>query len=473
MGLFMTLNTMLGRGNWPPPGLAKVWEEIELFSALRASDTDRLKQQRSIAWQHEYMVSPLPRMISRASAHLLFGEPADIRPENDADSVNLARIVDDNDLSAELHRGAVIASSEGEVWGRIVVDPSLLDVPIIEFVSRNRVIPHFAGRFCVGATFVTEWATGSIERYRLMETYEAGAVTSRLFRGTTTTLGGEQDLNSFDPTKGRQEQVLTGIDWPLATFIPNTIDADPTRGYSDYVGLQDRFLALNDAGTIGQKNMRLAGRKRAMVDEKYLHNGRLPEGDDVYIRQDRNVGDDAKTAPIQIIDYQFQADQTVMWIDHLIDTTLTFAGVSPQAVGRSVDGGAISGTAMKLKMNHSLLEAAGKGRYFDRGVRRLLRGAQVIDGRPTSENGFGRTYASRDSAPVIERHNGLPQDDVEAALMLNNLVAAEAISLEQRVRFLHPDWSETQVSDEVKAINSETGIPPVQVPQVPNTRRPA
>lgn len=467
MGVFMTINEMLGRGTWPPAALQATWAEVELFAALRTSNSDRLRQERWINWRQDYLISPVPRMISRASAHMLFGEPALIAPEADADEQNLERIIDENDLPSELHRAAVIASSEGEVWGRIVVDASLLDVPIIEFVSRDRVIPHFAGRFLIGATFVTTWVTGTTERYRLFETYEAGLVTSVLYRGTTTSLGSTVKLDKFDATKGRQEHVLTGVEWPLAVFIPNSIDSKPARGFSDYAGMTDRFFAINESVTIGQSNMRLAGRKRALIDSSYVNGNRSPEGDDIFIRHSRHTGDDAKSPPpLSIIEYGFEAEQTIAWVDHLVDSSLTFAGISPQSVGRQIDGSSLSGTAMRLRMSHSLLEAAGKGRYMDKGIRKLLRAATVIDGRPIGENGFGRTYAQRDALPSIERWSGVPRDDAEAAAQLTNMVAAEAISVEQRVRWLHPDWTEQKIADEVKALEAEHQAPVLEEPRL-------
>ena len=464
MSVISEINRRLGRGTWPPPEQREVWDRVELFAAFRDSDRTRIGQEASVSWSQPYMLSPIPRMISRASANMLFGEPPEISAAADGDKANLERIETENMLDAELHRGAVIASSEGEVWGRVVVSPDVLDVPIIEFASRSRVIPHFAGRFVRGATFVTTWATSQTERVRLLESYEPGKVSCTLYRGTRTSLGQEIGLDSFEATKGRAAEVFTGIDWPLAAFIPNTIDADPTRGYRDYAGLEDRFLALNEASTIGQGNMRLAGRKRALIDAGYVQSdadgrAQLPTGDDVFVRTSRAGGDDEKTAPLQVIDYGFQAGEVVAWVDHLIDSTLTFAGISPQQVGRAVDGQALSGTAMKLKMAHSLLEASGKGRFFDRGVARLLRGAQILDGRPISEGGFGRTYAKRDEAPTIRRAPAMPRDDLEAAQVLASLTAADAISLEERVAFARPDLSEKQRAEEVARIKAEQDIP--------------
>lgn len=468
MGVFTTLQTVLGRNTWPPPSQHEVWEEVELFAALRNADETRIRQQASVAWQEPYMLSPLPRLLSRASANMLYGEPPSFTAEQESDQANLDRITgsDGNDLRAELHRAALLGSSEGEVWGRIVVQPDLLDVPILEFVSRSRVIPHFAGRFVRGATFVTTWATGSLERYRMLETYEPGAVVTRLYRGSTSVLGGEVSLDSFSETKGRLPVVFTGIEQPLVAFIPNSVDDDPTRGFADYRGLVDRFLALNESATIGQSNQRLAGHKRALVAGGLLdRNGNFPAGDDIISLSALDGGDDAKSV-FQAIDWQAGHAETIQWVDHLIDTTLTFAGVSPVSLGRTVEGGSISGTAMKLRMNHSLMESAGKGHYFDRGVRRLLTQATILDGRPIGEGGFGRKYVAADAPPVVERGDGLPRDDMEAAQQIALLVNAEAISVEERVAFVHPEWSSQQQADEVARLKAEHGQQPD--PSVPS-----
>lgn len=468
MSILSTTRAKFLSDSWPPKQMAEQWEKTELFAAFRSSDKTRIRQEASVSIRYPYMLSPVPRMISRASAHLLFGEVPRFTAAAESDQDNLDRIVTQNDLTAECHRAAIIASSEGSVWGRIVVDPTLIDTPIVEFVSPSRVIPHFAGRFVIGATFVTEWATSSVERFRMFEIYEAGMVTTILRRGTRTAVGHQVDLGSFPETEGRVETTLTGVDWPLVAFIPNTIDADPTVGYSDYEGLTDRFLALNESVTVGQGNLRLAGRKRAIIDAGYVgEKGKMPAGDDVFIRTSRQGGDGEKTAPLQIIDYNFDSGAVTAWIDHLIDSTLTFAGVAPEAVGRNVSGGALSGSALKLKMTHSLLEASGKGRYFDRGLIRLLRGAEILDSRPMSEGGFGRSYEAADGNDTVERAPALPRDDNEAAQQIAVLAGAEAISIEERVAFLHPTWSEERITEEVDRLKAPTNPMPSLTPTFP------
>lgn len=446
-----------GAGNYPPEDLREVWEEIERFVAFRQSDETLLRQLSYTPWYLRYLISPVPRMVSRSKAHLLYSEAPDVKPANESDEANLDRIVEMNQLDTELHRSAMISSSEGEVWGRIIVRPDLLDVPIIEYVSRRNVIPHFSGRFLLGATFVDEWQLGTNDVLRLFTTYEAGMISAQAYRGTLNSIGSPTQLDAYEETRGTQEVVLTGIAEPLCAFIPNSIDEDPTRGFSDYAGLEDRFLSLNRASTIGDRNTELAGKKRALIDGKYVGpHGELSD-DDVFI-SDEDTRSIDQAGPMKVLEYAYDATQIAGWIDHLIDSTLIFAGAAPQLVGRDTDG-AISGTALRLKMIHSTLEASGSGRFADRGLKRLLRFATIIDGRPISEIGFGRSYTARDEMISVERRPLLPRDDVEAAGILASLAGAEAISREEKVRFLHPDWSEKQVAEESKAIEDEEPEP--------------
>lgn len=449
---------------WPPRQLAPTWEQIGRYAAFRCSDEVALRQYEGLGYWNRYMISPVPRMISRAKANLLFGEPAEFEAANEADQDRLENIVRENDLDALDHTAAVLSSSEGEVWGRIVFRPDLLDVPIIEYVSRGRVIPYFSGRFLVGATFITEFVEGDFEIYRLFETYDRGSVSAELFRGTRTSLGQPQDLGYYPQTAGTPEVAYTGIPEPLIAFIPNSIDANPARGYSDYAGLLDRFLGINRAVTTGDTNTELAGKQRALVDGTYVGRNNTLNADDVYVRDDKE-GSIESHKPLEILEYTYNAEQIVKWLDHLIDSTLQFGGAAPQLVGRSIDGAAVSGTALRFKAIHSLLEASGSGRYFDRGLQRLLRQAAVIDSRPVAQLGFGRGWTDVQEKPTIARQDGLPTDDFEAAQELSLLVGAEAISIEERVAFLHPEWTEDQQKEEVQKIKDENA--PVVPPSLP------
>lgn len=81
-----------------------------------------------------------------------------------------------------------------------------------------------------------------------------------------------------------------------------------------------------------------------------------------------------------------------------------------------------------------------------------------------AEGGFGRSYAEADVNDTVERADALPRDDVEAAQEMVQLANAEAISPEQKIAFLHPDWSKERQDEEVAAIKADqptTNFPPI------------
>jgi hypothetical protein len=313
---------------------------------------------------------------------------------------------------------------------------------------------------------VSQWQEGNNDFFRLLERHTAGLVTHTLYRGTSSSIGQQVALESYGRTQGLPEQRTTGIDKPLVVFIPNSIDSNPSRGFSDYRGLERRFLALNEAVTIGQNNVVLTGQKRALIDGAYTTpSGKVPKHDTFLLRKADDVMPGQQNKPLEVLEYSLESEQLIAWVDHMIDSSITFAGMSPQSVGRSVDGGAISGTAQRLKMAFSLIENSGKGRHFDRGAKQLLQWAKVIDSRRTTEGGFGRRYNDTESVPSFERADALPRDDMEAAQRLVLLTNAEAISAEEKVRLLHPDWSEDEIKAEVALIG--TPAPGVSQPTEP------
>lgn len=467
MSLLELVNPMrraLASQTWPPRSQEAVWDEIELLSALRSSNDATLRMREGVAWNYPYLITPVPRMLSRTSANLLFGQEVELGDDADADAVGVETIYEENDLSSELIRAGLVSSSEGEVWGRVLVRPDLLDYPIIDFCSRDRVIPEFSGRFLVAATFVTEWYEGSQTVFRLLERHSAGRVEHTLYRGTSISIGTTQLLDSYGPTTGMQDVVETGIPYPLVEFIPNTIDSDPTRGFSDYRGLEARFLALNRETTVGHSNVMLTGKKRALIEGRFA--GRLSQDDTMLIRSaDDAMAGTPGNRPLEVLEFGFEATQLVTWIDHMIDTSIVMAGLAPQLVGRSVDGGAISGTALRLKVAHALIEASGKGRHFDGAMRSLLRMAKMLD-----KSAFGRRYRDVTSLPQFERGDMLPHDDMEAAQRLVLLTNANAISLVEKVRAANPDWDQAQIDAEVALIGATSvglsgPVPPMSTVQ--------
>ena len=52
MSVLAALRSKMVSESWPPKAVASSWEKIELYSALRSSDSTRIKQEASVAWNH-------------------------------------------------------------------------------------------------------------------------------------------------------------------------------------------------------------------------------------------------------------------------------------------------------------------------------------------------------------------------------------------------------------------------------------
>lgn len=451
-GLMGRLNGWIGRNTWPPnERVAALWEELDILAGLLAQDDWIVRSTAQSfgmgAERLNYVPLPVPRLITKVKTNLLFGRPPQIRPEKPADTGVLDDMVEANALSSELRRGQAICSAEGEVWWKVRVDPEVLGWPILEFCSRRHVLPKWAGRFLVGATFVSEYVEGSGGTvWRVLETHERGLITTELYRGTTSILGERRALDSFEPTRGMEPEMATYGEL-LCGWVPNVLERDPTRGMSDYVGVVLAFFALNEAATIGQGNVRLTGKKRLFVDGRYLNErGSLPGGDDVF-RSDRTELIPGDNGGIKAAEYTFESEHLTNWLEHVMDLALTFAGVSPASVGRTANDSVRTGTAMKLKMSHTLMEAAGTGENWDRAMRVALRAMAILDSKE-----FRHGWSEPDALPSFIRSDGLPRDTVEEAQELQMLDAAGAVSTETKVRRIHPDWSDEQVDEEVQRI---------------------
>jgi hypothetical protein len=98
-------------------------------------------------------------------------------------------------------------------------------------------------------------------------------------------------------------------------------------------------------------------------------------------------------------------------------------------------------------MTHTLMESAGTGRSWDRQMSRLIRMAQMLDA-----SAFGRSWSKADSMPAFHRHDGLPRDTMEEAQETATLSTAGALSLETKIRRVHPEWSDEQVAAEIERI---------------------
>lgn len=502
----LLLNRVVKGGEWPPKSEAAAWRYAMTYRAFVESDRDALKT--VAGWSHrdrEYKVDPLPERIADAWADHLFGEELELTPATDNDAELFDALVGPeapNDVTEDARaaeRDLVVP--EGEGWYRVYVDRDVADVPLLEWHSRASVIPFYIGKRLLAVALVSILEgrgrnAGSRRVFRHFEVHTTGAVEHVLFNGTDRRLGDTVALDSHPELDDLVKSLnANGVDAPavwehkqpmLMGRIINKRGRNPRLGISEYQGIKDFLLDLNEAVTIGAENVRLTAKKRVVLPpnsslmrqaagdtDSYVDNGegqlvpgparaQVSMGEDVIISDpvDAELGRESKT--FQVLEYSYDADALIAHKRDLVESALTRVGLTPQWVGvvsGQGDGLALSGTALRLRLIPTDKAGRGKARQWDRELPRIISLMQRVDALSEGEGGFGRGWTDAELAPGVARANPLPTDELEEATIESTLVGAGVRSKRTSIKAQHPKWSDDEVDAELEAIREEAPAP--------------
>lgn len=466
-----------GSDVWPPPREQAVRSKIRVWQAFYNADTEYLKKYVGWTHDHTYMVDPLARRISEAFADLTFGtDPvfaAAGHGEHDAegrdmempDQPLLMDIVEENDLPSELQRAEGIRSSEGEVWWRIMVDPTEKLVPVIEWHSRMDVIPLLRGKTVMAAAFISELSDYVDKKsevvWRHIEYQADGAVLNCLYKGTREKLGKEHPLEAHEDTAELAEEGdglwTHELDGMLCGRVVNGFGRHMYCGRSDYESVEDMLLSLNEATSVGHSNMRLTAKRRVIIPDTYLDaKGKTPLDDDVFIRSEAHRDPDKPDAGFAQLEWTFDAEPLLNYMRDLTQRIVTRVGLTAHfADANTEDGGPLSGTALRLRMLPASRTSEGKARWWDDALPKILMTAALIDSLEEGAGGFGREWEKPELVPTVTRSDPFPRDQVEDATMVTTLQASKLISKRTSLKILFPEWTEERLEEELELIAAE------------------
>jgi hypothetical protein len=469
---------------WPLPADEDVWERIELWQALRESDREYLED--FVEWDpgldnRKYIIDPLAPQIDGAYASLSYGRRPTFTPANEADDARLTFLVEENQTGSELQRMAHLRSSEGQAWWRWVCDHMANDCPMLEWHSRTAVVPLWVGKKLKAVGFFTrldpiEDSSGHENKarvYRHFELHDDLDVTNVLFVGTDRTLGREVDLTDHPETEDlRAEPWVHGMPRMIAGRVVNRYGTDVREGRSDYDGIEDLLLALNESRSIAHENTRLAGKKRLVAPESALdENGQLPAGAEVLVAETvadtAALGEEGKqqgaAAMFKVLEYGYDPTAIAAYQQSLVVTALSRIGITPQFVGIPVDGegSAETGVALRLRLVPSI--NAGNDRNQDADTQlplvfelgQLLDAADPVQDGAQQVGGWGRPWVDPTDPPTIERGTALPEDRTEETDRHVTAVTGEIESRQTAIEEMHPDWDKDRVAEEVNRIRAE------------------
>jgi hypothetical protein len=245
----------------------------------------------------------------------------------------------------------------------------------------------------------------------------------------------------------------------LAGRLPNRLGDNQRDGRGDYDGVEDLLLDLHEAHSVEAENYRLAGKKRAVLPERFADSrGAFDPAEEVFWAAeqagDPQMPEGRLPDVFKLLSYDYDAAGARGRKEDLALTILTRVGLARQMVdaNQQGDGAATSGTALRTRLIPMVLVAQGKGRVADRESRRLVGAAQQVDALPLALGGFARPWRAAGELPTVQRGSVLPEDPGEELERQARAVGAELVSRETAIRELNPQWSEERVVEEIARI---------------------
>ncbi len=473
---------------WPPEEWGAVYERYREWSAWYSGDPLQISEALSgkvytpteqgrfwakeIKDERKVMIHvPLAGELATTSSNFLFSEtPAITIPGTtveDDQAKKLRQLLDSNGFYNTILEAAEVASALGGIFLKINWDKKLFPYPILNIAQPDNALPEFKFGILVAVTFWKIIRDDGDKIFRLLERHERGTIYTKLYAGTTTTLGEEVDLKTLSETTESEPVRNTGFKEDiLVRYIPNMLPNKMFRGsaigQSDFGGAEGLMDALDEAYTSWIRDIRI-GVGRIITPRDYLQDietgkPRFDLDQEVYEQLDFDPNDVNGTNSIKNIQFDIRHEAHQKTTLDLICRIVSNAGYSPQSFGLGV-GSSVndSGYALQIKEKKSIITSAKKARYWKTALEDLLQMMLSI---------HTKTEAKR---PSVEINDCVSSDLGQIATTLNMLNSAQAVSIRTKVKMVNRDWTEEQIEEEVKRIMEEQKIikPPVSTNTTP------
>jgi hypothetical protein len=488
-----------GRQVWPPAELAAHYARLAELSAWYGGQPGQLAGVYAGAGTHPLFSSqpdrsrlrfwsrrardtssqtrgqlhvPLAGDIAATAADLLMGTAPTVSWAEDDPANELLQLMG-SDLATVWLEGAEVCAALGGVYLRPAWDASLEPRPLLTVVQPDAACPTWQlGRL----TQVTFWQAllpleGDTGTWRWLETHHMvngrWHVLHQLYRGDRDRLGVEQayaahpDTADLDPRYSPPEGFDTGLPRLGVAYVPNMRpnreDRGSAAGRADVAGCEGLLDALDEAWTSWMRDLRLA-KARLIVPDTYLDTPGRGQGQT--FDQDRELftpiavpTNVAKGAELELVQPSIRHEEHLATVLALVERIVSDSGYSPQDFGLHIEGRAESGTALRLRRGRTLATIARKQRYW---TPALARSSWALVGLARGLPLGAPAGAPPEQEPEVTWPEEL--DLAETAKTVSLVSQAQAASAATRVKWLHPDWDDSQVKLETAAILREQGM---------------
>lgn len=407
---------------------------------------------------------PVAGDIASTSADLLFSEPPAFIATNDTTTARLDALLSDGGIQAALVEAAEICSAYGGVYLRAGWDKAIADHPLVDVLTPDTAVPEWRRGRLSAVTFWSLVEDDNGKVWRHLERHEPGAEYHGLYRGSADELGQPMPLEAHPATAGYvglvddAGAIATGTTGLAVVYVPNM---RPHRGLkgsalgrSDYQGIEPVMDSLDEAWTSWMRDLRL-GKARIIVPEAYLQNqgrgggARWDPEQEVYSTLNVLPKPDAPGSMITPTQFAIRVEEHERTTAALFTQAVRSAGYSAQTFGLHGEAAATA-TEVAARERRSFTTRARKINYWRDQLAALALALLEIDA-----TAFGSTVAPE--RPRIEWPDGVATDPEAQGRTLQLIAAADAASIDTRVRMLHEDWDEPRIAAEVGRIMAESG----------------
>lgn len=442
---------------------------------------------------------PVPGAIARKMANIMFSTPPKFSIEtedkmggseydegDDSDDEELTEQTDprqeriDELLNCDATHALLLEAAEswsalGGTYLRVVWDEATVpDRAFLDKVDHDHAIPLFAWGVLKEVTFWSEIGItkdGGVLRH--FQRYIPGYIDHAVYEGTKSNVGIQVNLSSVqvidfsDIIESMDEtgMVPTGYDGLAAVYVPRRKPNPAWRaktqlkymGYSDFSrDVIPLFASIDETWTSLMRDVR-QGKGRLIIAENLLEllgPGR-GSGFDMTREMFSPVGeslDDTGRPLLEQVQFNIRVQEHLDTIRALLLEVLRRVGISPLTFGLSES---VATTATEVKAwTADTLETQDAGqRYWGPALCEIACALLAIDD---------------DKFP-----DGVSVDDIEldwpASVELSDIERAQAVSLwadaaslHTKIAYLHPDWDEAKIEEEVNKIGDEkaAAMPP-------------
>lgn len=414
---------------------------------------------------------PVANDISETSSTFLFGESPIIRFGSDSEGMKenqseLDTMLTESGFFQKLVEAAEVASAIGGVYFKIAWDSEVSEHPIPVVVQCEQAFPRFKFGKLVSVDLVYEVFNDGSTVYRLVETISKGAIENQLYKGSADNLGKKCELSECDETKELKPTIETAdvmTCFYIPNMLPNKLNRQSPCGRSDYQGQETLMDALDETFSAWMIDVQIA-RGKIHVPSGYVkqitEDGKASFNIDTMMYEELDVDPTAMTKPIEATQFEIRSQQFEQTCLNLLDRIITSSGYSPQSFGLNIAGRAESGTALNVRERKSYGTTNKKQAYWEQPIKEIVAAMCCI------KNTYLSGKFNCELKVNVAFMDSVSNNQAEVATSVKTLADAKAISTDTKVRMVHPEWTDTQVEEEVERIlNDESAGMPMGNPE--------